>query len=314
MNFNKLKKRIRKYSLGLPQVIHEMFHITQRKRNILKVKDNAIGERFACVIFSKDRPLQLYACLESYFKLLKNAPIPVVIYQSSNEDFERAYLEIQRDFSSRDVKFYRENIPFNVLLKDLINSLICDRIFFLVDDIVFIREFDLNSTLKINPRNSIFSMRLGQSINFCYTHQKSEKLPSDFSQRTDGFADWTWNQGILDWSYPLSVDGHIFAFDEFQQMITDLNFKAPNSLEAGLQKFNSIYKNKKGTCFSYSVLVNNPCNKVQNENENISGGVHQDDLLKVWGQGFKIDTSKYLNLIPSGVHQELEFFFIRRES
>ncbi|HEY5235531.1 MAG TPA: hypothetical protein VIJ14_05090, partial [Rhabdochlamydiaceae bacterium] len=55
------------------------------------------------VIFSFDRPLQLYAFLESTKKYVKGLGEVFVIYRSSDEHFKEGYDKVQRRF--KDVKF-----------------------------------------------------------------------------------------------------------------------------------------------------------------------------------------------------------------
>ena len=58
--------------------------------------------------FSKDRPLQLYALLESYFTYCKD-PVPLIIlYKASEDDYERAYNEIKDSYKKKEIIFRQE--------------------------------------------------------------------------------------------------------------------------------------------------------------------------------------------------------------
>jgi len=52
------------------------------------------------VIFSEDRPLHLYACLESLYLKVRDINDVCVIYSASDAEFERAYLNLQKEFPS----------------------------------------------------------------------------------------------------------------------------------------------------------------------------------------------------------------------
>ena len=52
------------------------------------------------LIFSKDRPLQLYALIESLFQYVSNLGAIQVIYEGSDAFFERAYLQLKAEFPS----------------------------------------------------------------------------------------------------------------------------------------------------------------------------------------------------------------------
>ncbi|MBI3211105.1 MAG: glycosyltransferase family 2 protein [Simkania negevensis] len=52
------------------------------------------------LIFSEDHPLELYACLESFSKHLKDLHQIFVLYRSSDAEIERGYLHVQKEFPS----------------------------------------------------------------------------------------------------------------------------------------------------------------------------------------------------------------------
>ncbi|MCB1109457.1 MAG: glycosyltransferase [Chlamydiia bacterium] len=50
------------------------------------------------ILFSTDRPLHLYACLESLFSKGRDINDVYVLYQGSDQEFQRAYLNLQNEF------------------------------------------------------------------------------------------------------------------------------------------------------------------------------------------------------------------------
>lgn len=281
------------------------------KAGLINLNQQAVAEGISVIIFSKDRPMQLLACLESYQYYLSNNPKPIILYSASTPAFARAYEELFQKYNHLFHDFCREN-NFRIDLLSELKKINTGRIFFLVDDIIFYRHFDLNEILIFNPREEIFSLRLGLNVTFCYTHNLLEKVPVGKIQ--ENYFQWTWNDGELDWCYPLSVDGHIFALDEIIFMLENSEFKAPNSLEVALQAFNYFYLKKKGICYKESILVNNPCNKVQTENNNLYGKLHQGELLEYWNKNLKIDITKVKNKTFNGVHQEFEYNLVSRNT
>jgi hypothetical protein len=51
------------------------------------------------------------------------------------------------------------------------------KIFFLVDDIIFIRDVDLNLINKFDAKKYVGSLRLGKNINYSFMKRKSTKIP-----------------------------------------------------------------------------------------------------------------------------------------
>lgn len=261
------------------------------------------------VIFSKDRPLQLEALLESYFEYFEDAPKPYIIYNYSNQGYGKAYSELFSRYSNQLEEELDDSIGFKLTLKSVISRIKSNHVFFLVDDILFKKNFSISTFFNLD-NETVPSLRLGKHLKKCYTLKKDQALPH-FIENKRGLLHWKYSEGEHDWGYPLSVDGHIFDTKQFSIMINALNFKAPNSLEAKMQKFNFIYRKFIGVCNETSYIFNIPCNKVQTENDNHAGEFHQDDLLEIYPLQ-KIDYKKFENIKNESCHQEVSFDFKNR--
>ena len=95
-------------------------------------------------------------------------------------------------------------------------------------------------------------------------------------------------------------------------MIQLIDFSAPNTLEDQLQKFRRFFLFRKGVAYNKSRIVNIPCNKVQIENKNLCGNMHQDFLLEQWQKGYQIDYQKLYGVNNTSAHQEISFNFQNR--
>ena len=148
-------------------------------------------------------------------------------------------------------------------------------------------------------------------LNYSYTAQKEQALPllSPFSGKNDMLS-WRIKDGELNWAYPLSVDGHLFDYYEVKIMAEEFLYNAPNSFEEALQIMNPLFQERKGVCYRLSKIVNNPCNKVQVENDNIAGNITVEELNKKWLLGYKINFRQYENFENKSAHQELPLEFV----
>jgi hypothetical protein len=61
-------------------------------------------------------------------------------------------------------------------------------------------------------------------------------------------------------------------------------------------------------------LVNIPYNKVQTDNSNLHGDVHQDDMLVMWESGQAIDFRSYYGVMNESAHQEMPLRLKKRAS
>lgn len=267
-----------------------------------------------CIVFSKDRALQLHALLASCME--KVTPwIPFhVLYHASTPAHQKAYGEVRELFSHTAIAFVKQGSgnSFRSNLMILLESIRSEKMFFLVDDMVFTEDFDVTDFAQLDTDTFVPTLRMGLNLTKCYTLQKGQSFPPFTPGPTKEAVTWPWGAGLYDWSYPLSVDGHFFSTHEMATMIRLLEFSAPNTLEDQLQKFRRFFLFRKGVCYRKSKIVNIPCNKVQTENKNICGDMHQDFLLERWQQGYQMDFRSLYGFMNESAHQEIPFDFIRR--
>ena len=78
-----------------------------------------------------------------------------------------------------------------------------------------------------------------------------------------------------------------------------------------LQKFNPIFRRRKGVCQARSVIVNIPANRVQQEIDNRSDDIDPVDLLRVFPTQ-KIDFLRYEGMLNESCHEEHPLYFSER--
>lgn len=290
-----------------------------------KSADNLIGQRDRAVIelvnlensklklglfgivLSKDRALQLYSLLDSYNELVINQAPLTIIYTASTAEHQIAYEEViaivSRKFSN--IYFIKETDGFRKTLLSVLDKVQVKNIFFLVDDIVFIRKVDLSFASLLDTSHFILSLRHSPYLSRSYTSNKKQYPPQllELKENHELFK-FRWFEKGCEWSDPWSVDGQILSTAEVKVISKISNFAAPNSYEAALKSFNSICKDRLGLCYFESKILNIPINRVQNECDNISGDVSPDLLLEEWNNGKMLDTSKLLTHIPQSPHEE----------
>lgn len=270
-----------------------------------------------CIVFSKDRALQLHALLSSCMEKV-TPQIPVhVLYHSSTREHETAYEEVVRLFADCGISFIKQDSikSFRNNFISLLSTVQSEKIFFLVDDVLFIEDVDINDFVQFDTDKFVPTLRMGVNLRQCYALRKKQPLPEFISGITEDRNKiiWKWSQGVCDWAYPVSLDGHLFSTQEITAMIQLIDFSAPNTLEDQLQKFRRFFLPRMGVGYRKSKIVNIPCNKVQTENKNLHGDMHQDDLLKQWQKGFRMDYRNLYGFNNTGVHQEILFEFKKRQ-
>lgn len=275
-----------------------------------------IKSKVECIMFSKDRVLQLHALLSSYFEKINFPPKVYILYQTSSAAHQNAYEDLKSLFSDRDAEFIKQSSDqsFREDVIRLLKSLRSEKVFFLVDDIIFTEDTDIADFAKISTDEFIPTLRMGMNLMECFPLQKQQPQPQFIQHQLtepDKIA-WQWDQGIYDWGYPLSLDGHLFSAREITIITEFIDFRAPNSYESNLQRFNWLFQHRLGIGYRKSKTVNVACNRVQTENDNICGNIHQDYLLDQWTKGFQMDYRKLYGFVNKGAHQDIPFNMVKR--
>lgn len=270
------------------------------------------NENINGIVFSMDRPLQLYALLESYFRHCTDPAPLTILFKANSSDYKKGYEEVKRYFKDMPIKFVKEDSFRNNLIT-IIKNISSKYLFFLVDDNIFKSKFSFaDYVLKPNAEKYILSLRLGKHLNYCYTRSISQKLPK--FKEEGKFISWNMRASEADWKYAFSVDGHIYLKAEIAAMVNLLSFKAPNSFEASMNVFRYIFWRKKGLCYPESIILNLCLNKVQDENENISGNFSPSELIKIWNMNNKIDINEFNNIRNKSAHLEVHHIPLKKRN
>ena len=278
--------------------------------------DNSTG--CSIIIFSKDRAMQLHVLLSSYYEKVINPVKIYILYTYSSARHEKSYLDIQNIFDSKNIEFILETNFRRQLIK-LLNNLGTKKMFFLVDDNIFIKNIDLKDFAKYNTKRSIPTLIKGIDATYCQTHDKYQDIPNFLNtilQDKDKKC-WIWSEakGSPDWSYPLGVVGNLFSTKEITFLTKNTYFKAPNSYEGNMQFFNKYFSKKLGICYNETIVASIPINLVNTEVNNKTTNAYSPDyLLNMWEQGYQIDYKKLYNIPLNNLLRLKKLEFITRKN
>lgn len=283
-------------------------------KNSKKGNDSVDKSSVVAIIFSKDRAMQLHSLLESFFDNKIGDCGVVVIYSASSTIHKESY-RVLIENHKENILFLNQELfdSFQDCLQSALNNLAEDKVFFLVDDIIFTETVDYDYLSNIDLTNTVFSLRMGGHLKHSYVVDLPQPLPQNICLQKN-FIFWDWSDGVMEWGYPLSLDGHFFPKKDVVRWCNFLKFRNPSSFEIELQKLNFVYKKKQGMAYSKSRIVNVPINVVQNEVSNIHGFLHQDQLVAYWMDGMAIDVKKFKSLVNLSTHQEYGFEYVKRDA
>lgn len=271
---------------------------------------------FTAIVFSKNRPMQLFALLESMFVRTDIKPSNVIVVTKMEHDYVMPYFSLEEEITKKYGKGL--NIVQEYSFKEQVLKLLTNSnsfVSFFTDDDVFKSQASLDTVcklLKSNPQILTFSLRLGQNLNFCHSVQKPQAVPTGIQHGM--FFFYNWRGTDWDWGYPLSVDGHVFRRDEILQLASSCgNWHSPNTFEGALSQLHPYIPSPQMSCYMSSVLFNIPHNQVNVDVDNFNAGNSEKELLELWLDNKKIDISTFHNIKNTSAHQMVSFKFIKRK-
>ena len=265
------------------------------------------------VIFSFDRPLQLYACLESIQRYMTGVDRVSVIYRTSNKVFAQAYIDLQHAFPQ--VHFIGQSANFQKDFKPMLLSTVygysAEYVVFAPDDVIVKDTVNFVDCIEAMEKTGAFGfyLRLGKHVDYCYRLDSKQKVPDNIRCGDEIFA-WQFLMGDKDWASPLSLDMTLFKKSTLHKDLADLAYTSPNSLQHNWEPL--IDKKRVGLFYNESKVVNIPLNVVNNTSNRHMNLYSKEELLALFRNGMKMDISSLFRIKNRSAHIEFEPAFKRR--
>jgi glycosyltransferase involved in cell wall biosynthesis len=267
------------------------------------------------LIFSKDRPLQLDGTLQSFKRHCRDAAgVTVrVLYTASTSRIRSFYRQLMREHP--EIHFveefdFRRDVNFLLGMHEFV--------LFLVDDCLFVGDFSLaecTAALGRHPDAIGVSLRLGKNTTTCYALHKPQRLAAmhPVSESLQAFH-WPGMDG--DFGYPLEVSSSIYRAADLRELLAEIPFRNPNTLEAELANRAERLREIRPVllCPGQSLAFCAPVNLVQQVCENRAGSqpeLSAGALADKFANGWRIDVARFDGFVPTGCHQEVELPLMR---
>ncbi len=281
--------------------------------------NSEIRDAVDLIVFSYNRPLQLYAFLESAQKhMIGNYQIKVV-YRANGEPYDQGYQEVKVAFPTAEF-IQQSSTPYEDFAP-IINKLAFDQevsqnafVLFAVDDIIIKDCIDLPMAVKSlkDTKAYGFYFRLGTHVDYSYVQNFKQGVPQ-LIEMGNGIYAWQFSGGKGDWAYPNNVDMTLYKKADIKRDLESINFRDPNTLEGHWAMKQDL--RKVGLCLESSRIVNLPCNRVEESGYNnrlVSSPLTTAELLELFQKGYKIDIEDLKGFKNSSAHCEHPLKFIWR--
>lgn len=266
------------------------------------------------IIFSYNRPLQLYALVESIQEHITGLDYCAVIYRAGSPDFEAAYTQVQNRFIN--VSFEKQHNPpndFKSLTIKLARKYASDYLMFAVDDIIVKDKVNVSHAIALMEEHQAygFYLRLGTHLTYAYANYEQQALPP-FVIDAHGICVWNFTDGQWDWGYPHSLDMTIYRAQDILPWLESLDYQNPNQLEHYLAI--SAPHGPRGICYDNSKIINLPINVVQTyTHNNCVNSYSTEQLLEYFNAGLALDTRHLYQVNNSACHMfDAQILFIPR--
>ena len=262
-----------------------------------------------CVVFSKDRAMQLDACLRSIELLAPYSGPIVVVYLATTADFANGYRRLP---SGERVRFVEQGDDFQGAVLSALDPRSACTVFHTDDDVFFRKP----ATVPVLPPGfAAFSLRLGKNTTYCHTADRAQRVPEAASDGGDLLA-WNWARAEGDFAYPMSLDGHIFSTELLLRMLHRARFTNPNHLEEELH-YRRYLAPPSMLSFRESCLVSIPANIVSATHQNRarhSADTSAEALNVRFLAGERIDLAAMDFSAVRGAHQAIPYAFTRADA
>ncbi|WP_295442894.1 hypothetical protein [uncultured Thiodictyon sp.] len=274
------------------------------------------------LIFSKDRAMQLDACLSSLLGTCADSGELriAVLYKASDSYSAAQYAALQTHYPV--IAFISETSFHSDLVRCLRGF---QHILFLVDDCVFRTPWSIVEVvewLEAHPETLGFSLRLGLNITYCFSLDCDQPMPAYVSARgRDGRAilSFEWTEAVGDWGYPLEVSSSVYrGADILRVVLEERDIRNPNSLEKHLSMRAPTLTatQHRLSCYEEGVAFCIPFNVIQQEyfNRSVLNPARSAAMLAwLFDNGYRFDVSQLSAFLPNACHTDYDLSLLLRK-
>ncbi len=254
------------------------------------------------VIFSLDRCMQLYACLESIEQNVTGVHKVFVIYRSTSEKFQRSYEELKKRFF--DVVFIQQpENPYEnfkpIILENIMRLSQARYVMFGVDSSLAKEKIDLSSCIEMMEKTHAygFFFRLGYVDHYW-------DAPPCVALGKNMFA-WQISKGQKEWSSSHDLHLTLYAKDAIYRDFVDMAYKDANQLRRAWTMRESENPHLIGLCFDKAKTLH--LSGYRNK-----AFLSPDEFEELFEKGLKIDTRPIMQIKSHTAHIDCEMQFIKR--
>jgi glycosyltransferase involved in cell wall biosynthesis len=254
------------------------------------------------VIFSLDRCMQLWACLESIEQYVTGVHKVFVIYRSTSAKFQKSYEELKKRF--RNVTFIQQlDNPYEnfkpIILENIFRLSKANFVMFGVDSSLVKDKIDLSTCIEMMEKTHAygFFFRLGH-LDFRWDAPPCIPL-------SDHVFAWQISKGEKEWNSSHDLHLTLYRKSSITQDFVEMTYKDPNQLRRNWAMWESEDPRLIGLCFdtTKTLHMSGYRNKVF---------LSPDEFESLFEEGLKINTKQIVQIKNRSAHIDCEMEFVKR--
>jgi hypothetical protein len=268
------------------------------------------------IIFSYDRPMQLYALLKSVSLNVSHIHQTFILYRTSDSEIACAYEELESAFPKIQFVKQGENPQndFKPLLLKCFRATSAEYILFAVDDDIVKEPVDLSECIHALEMSNAycFFLRLGENVTRQYQNPDVPLFPPPSTNVQGNILKYYLNDGCGgDWRYPNNLDMTLYKKERIASFFFTASYSSPNTLESEWAARQTL--SDYGLYFKTSKIFSTPINVVQTDFLNPHEGTFSaKELFELWKEGYEFDLTPYLSFNNSSAFVTLKPTFLKR--
>ncbi len=265
------------------------------------------------LLFSYNRPMQLYACLESMERYVSGFEKISVLYRA-DDSFVPAYENVKEAFPHVHFSVQGQETKYDFkskFMKVLFDSP-SEYVLFAVDDLIVKDFVDLKLCMNMMEKTRAygFYLRFGKHVNHSYQLGRPQEVPPSVPLASGVYA-WDICNSQSDWGFPNSLDLTLFRKSDIKEAFSEMRYATPNSLEyKWAQKY--MPEEAIGLYFETSKMVNLPLNIVGKSGNPCNNSLDTKELLAKFNEGLKIDIEPLYKIENASPHYDYVPEFVLR--
>lgn len=254
------------------------------------------------VVFSENRPLHLFAFLESLQKHATGFYHVSVLYRA-NPSFEKGYEKVKDAFVGIDF-IKEEKKTFKKELLTALEENPSEYFLFAADDLIVKETIDLQEcTKKMEELGAYgFYLRLGKHVKYSSEFGSLQEVPLDQSLDENLFA-FTFSKSDGDFAIPHTMDMTLYRKKDLFKPLSKASYENPESLAYAFSEIEP--KGALGLFYASSKAVHIPFGKARLASETAYRSFSEEEFLQKFEEGFRVDITPYFQKEDRSIYSEV---------